>query len=285
MTLFALILVLTAAFIHAGWNLLAKRARGGIAFLWLVDLVTSIIYAPLAAFIIYSDAPRLDGTVLFFILGSSAIHLGYFFLLLRGYQVGDLSLVYPLARGTGPVLSAAAAVIFLGERPTPLAIAGSILIAIGVFALTFGGDATRGSAGIAIAYGVVTGIFIAGYTLWDKYAVSVILVAPVLMDWGRSVALCVGLTPVAALRWNEVRMHWSKHRLEALGIGIGSSLSYILILTTMVFTPVSYIAPAREISILIGTVMGARLLAEGDTARRLAAASAMVLGVLALAIG
>ena len=80
-------------------------------------------------------------------------------------------------------------------------------------------------------------------------------------------------------------MEWQTHRREAAGVALLAPLSYILVLTALAFTPVTYVAPAREISILIGTVMGARLLAEGDVQRRLAAASAMVLGVVALAVG
>ena len=79
-------------------------------------------------------------------------------------------------------------------------------------------------------------------------------------------------------------MYWSHHRREALGIAILSPLSYVLVLTALVFTPVSYVAPAREISILIGAAMGSRLLAEGQTARRLAAATGMLIGLIALAV-
>ncbi|MDR7455635.1 MAG: EamA family transporter, partial [Armatimonadota bacterium] len=83
----------------------------------------------------------------------------------------------------------------------------------------------------------------------------------------------------------EVRLHWRAHRVETLGVGLLAPLSYILVLTAMVFTPVSYVAPAREVSILVATVLGTRLLAEGDGARRLAAAAAIAIGVIALALG
>jgi len=83
----------------------------------------------------------------------------------------------------------------------------------------------------------------------------------------------------------SARNEWRIHRFEAIGVALLVPLSYILVLTAMKFTPVSYVAPAREISILIGTAMGTRLLSEGDVQRRLAAAGAMVLGVVALAVG
>lgn len=93
------------------------------------------------------------------------------------------------------------------------------------------------------------------------------------------------LAPLAASRWNEVRQHWQAHRKRILGVGILAPLSYLLILIAMVFSPVSYIAPAREISILIGVMMGTRVLAEGHPTRRLVASAMMVCGVVALAVG
>src|SRR5699024_7426102 len=91
------------------------------------------------------------------------------------------------------------------------------------------------------------------------------------------------LTPTMPRYWGEVRFEWKRHRIEAVVVAILSSLAYILVLTAMVFTPVSHIAPVREVSILIGTLMGTRLLAEGFGLRRMFAAGAMVIGILAVA--
>ena len=108
---------------------------------------------------------------------------------------------------------------------------------------------------------------------------------PLLLIWGSGVIRALLLTPGALARWAEVRQTWRHARREAFGVALLSPLAYILVLVALTFTPVSYVAPAREISILIGTVMGARLLAEGEPRRRLAAAAGMVLGVLLLALG
>lgn len=286
MTLFALALVLAAAFIHATWNLLAKRAGGGVAFVWLFGALSATIYAPLAVGIVLLGKPHIGNAELGAILGSAVLHLAYYLVLQRGYRVGDLSLVYPLARGTGPMLSTAAAILIFGERPTPVALAGAAMVVGSVFVLT--GSSRRGSgtsARWAVAYGLLTGLLIASYTLWDKRAVSVLMIPPLLLDWATSVSRAILLAPVAVRRWEEVRKEWRVHRLEALGVAALNPLSYILVLTAMIFTPVSYVAPAREISILVGAVMGARLLSERDAPRRLAAAGAMVLGVVALALG
>jgi drug/metabolite transporter (DMT)-like permease len=106
MTFFALVLVLVAAVFHATWNLLAKRVGvGGAIFVWLFGAFSVLIYAPLALILILLHGPHLGPAQLVFMFGSGALHLGYFVVLQRGYAVGDLSLVYPLARGTGPLLA------------------------------------------------------------------------------------------------------------------------------------------------------------------------------------
>jgi drug/metabolite transporter (DMT)-like permease len=157
---------------------------------------------------------------------------------------------------------------------------------LGVIVLTADPAGLRaGAARKAIVYALATGSFIAAYTLWDKQAVARFAVAPIILDWGANLGRTLLLTPFALRHWKEVENEWRTHRSEALGVALLVPLSYILVLMAMQFTPVSYVAPAREISILIGTAMGTRFLAEGQAARRLAGASAMMLGVVALALG
>ncbi len=291
MTAAALALVLAAAVIHATWNLLTKRVGGGgAAFIWLTGSISALFYAPIAAVAVVVQHPRFGPVELVFIGGTAVLHLGYFTSLLRGYRTGDLSLVYPLARGTGPALATLAAIAFFGERPTILALIGGGLVITGVLAMAGGTNILRfrsSSEGLrrAIGYALLTGMIIAMYTLWDKYAVSTLLIPPLILEWFGNLGRVTFLTPFAMRRWDDVRRHWTAHRLETLGVGVLAPLSYILVLTALVFTPVSYVAPAREISILIGTGMGARFLAEGDARRRMIAATALVAGVIALALG
>lgn len=286
MTLFALVLVLVAAVFHATWNLLAKRVGdGGPAFVWLFSLLSALVYAPLAAYFLLRGMDLGPAEILF-MGGSGVLHLGYFVLLQRGYAVGDLSLVYPLARGTGPLLATAAAVVLLAERPGPVAVFGIALIAAGVFLLTREPGSLRGPGlGRGVVYGLLTGGFIAAYTVWDKQAVGALLIPPLMQSWAATLVVTLLLTPTALRDREKVLAVWRDHRPEALGVAVLSPLSYILVLTALVFTPVSYVAPAREISILIGTAMGASLLSEGHARRRLLAAGAMVAGVAALALG
>ncbi len=286
MSLLALGLILTAAIVHASWNLLAKRAGGGAAFVWLFGVLAAGIYAPLALGVILLQRPSIGPLQLGFVLGSAVLQTSYYLVLQRGYRVGDLSLVYPLARGTGPMLSTAAAVVFFGERPSAIALAGALLIGVSVFTLAgSSGALASSSARAGVVFGLLTGTIIASYTLWDKQAVSVLLIPPLLMDWSTNVTRSLLVAPYAARNWGEVKREWKLHRRYAIGIAVLNPLSYILVLTAMVFTPVSYVAPAREISILVGTVMGAKLLSEGNSRRRVLAAGGMVAGVIALALG
>src|SRR3712207_181831 len=189
MTLFALVLVLAAVVFHATWNLLAKRVGdGGAGFVWLFGLCSLVIYAPLAVVVVLVSEPRLGAVQFVFMFGSGVLHLGYFVVLQRGYAVGDLSLVYPLARGTGPLLATLGAVVLLDERPGVVAVSGIFLITLGVFLLTREPGSFRGPGlGLGVIYGLLTGVFIAAYTLWDKHAVSTLLIPPLLQSWATTV--------------------------------------------------------------------------------------------------
>ena len=286
MTLLSVVLILVSAFFHALWNLLAKRAHGGAAFTWLFSALTIPLWAPIVIVYVLLWKPQLAWPGVLFILGSAALHVSYFLTLQRGYRAGDLSVVYPLARGTGPLLTLIGAVLLLGERPTPLAVIGALLIIAGVFFIAGGEQMLRSrQIGAGVGYGLLTGLLIAGYTVWDKTAVSTLLVAPLLLEYGSSIGRTLILTPTAWRRRREVSYEWRTHRWEAIGIAILSSLAYILVLTALITAPVSYVAPLREVSILFGAVLGAWLLKEGHTRRRSLAAGMMVIGIVLLTLG
>jgi drug/metabolite transporter (DMT)-like permease len=286
MTAVALTLVLLSAVTHATWNLIAKRASGGPAFNWLFDCMSVVVCLPLGIAQVLIQPSPIGVVEGIFVLGTGILHTAYFLLLGQGYRVGDLSLVYPLARGLGPMLSTAAAVLILGEQPTGLALAGAALIGVGVFVLAGDPRRLRGSqAGQSVVFALLTGVVIAAYTLWDKQAVSAVHIPPILYFYLFTVVRAVLLTPLAVQRWATVKEEWRVHRRHALGIAVLSPVSYILVLYALTISPVSYVAPAREIGILLGALMGARWLSESDVQRRMAGAVAMVLGVVALAVG
>jgi drug/metabolite transporter (DMT)-like permease len=282
----ALGLVLASALIHATWNFLTKRTNPVPSDTWLFTLASTLIYAPVAIGIFLALRPRIGIPEITFMLGTGVLHTAYFILLLRGYRDGGLSLVYPLARGTGPLLSTTAAIAFFGERPSWLALVGATCIGVGVFVIAGGLRGLRDRrAGQAVIYALLTGGCIALYTLWDKQAVATVGLHPVLLDWGGAIVRTALLTPLAVSRRSEVRTRWATYWREITAVAALSPFAYILVLIALTFTPVSYVAPLRETSILIGALMGTRLLAEGDATRRLAAAAVMAVGVIFLAIG
>jgi drug/metabolite transporter (DMT)-like permease len=285
-TAFALALVLASAVAHAAWNLFAKRAGGGVPFLWLALALAIPLYAPIAIAVLVVTGATIDPTAILWTFVNGALNVAYFVFLQRGYRAGDLSVVYPIARGSGPVLATVGAILVFGERPTPLAIAGAISIAIGVAVLT--GDPRKlrqRGTGAAVGYALLTGVTIATYTLWDKRGVSGLQIPPVAYEWASNIWRVLLLTPFVIGRLPEVRAEWGRNRTAALAVAILAPLAYMLVLTALVISPVSYVAPAREIGILFGVVLGARSLAEADPARRSFAALLMVGGVIALALG
>ena len=286
MTAFALILILVAAVIHASWNYFLKRSGGGTVFVWLFASLSALIYAPLAAAIVWWQKPDFGWVHYGLMFASAALHTAYYMLLDRGYRSGDLSVVYPIARGTAPLITMLCAVLLLHERPTLLAVSGALLIGCGAIVLTGDPRKLRESGNLhAVGYALLTGCMIATYTLVDKIAVAAWLIPPIVQDWAANLGRVALMTPMALRNRHEIPATWRRARKEIVAVAVLCPLSYILVLTAMVFTPVSYVAPAREISILVAALMGTQLLAESDVRRRLSAAAAMVAGIVCLALG
>jgi len=282
----ALALIFAAAFVHASWNYLLKRSGGGTAFVWLFAVTSAVIYAPLAAVVLWWTQPALTAMSFVLMAASAVIHTAYFMLLDRGYRTGDLSLVYPLARGSAPLVTVTVAVLLLGEQPSSIAIAGALLIAAGAVVLTGNFRSLRESGSLAaVVFALLTGCMIASYTVVDKLAVAAFFVPPLVQDWATNLGRVAITTPLALRQRQELRAVWQRCRREVIAVAVLCPLSYILVLTAMVFTPVSYVAPAREISILIGALFGAHLLAEEHATRRLFGAAAMVGGIVSLDVG
>ena len=290
MTSLALILLLIAAVLHATWNYWAKRAGGGLPFVYLVSLMINIGYVPVVIVYCLWKPPTLSWTVVAVVFVSGILKTSYSLYLQRGYRNGDFSLIYPLARGTGPLLSTIGAVILFGERPSALVLGGGLIVVGSIFYLTggmrwFSAETPAAQSAQGIRYGLISGLFIAAYTLWDRQGVAHWLIPPLLYDAGTAFTQLCLLTPFAWRRRAEVVREWREHRLNAFVMTLAAPVAYVLVLTAMSFTPVSYVAPAREVSILIGAFFGAKFLKEVDSRRRLWAATAMVAGIVALALG
>jgi len=285
----AIALVLAAAIAHASWNLFSKQAAttGAAYFLWLLAAAGTLMYLPVVLVASAIATPHLAALNWVFLAGTGVLQAAYFLFLQLGYGLGDLSLVYPIGRGTGALLAATAGIVLLGERPAVIAIAGIAAIVIGVAAISLPsrtGAVARPSSK-AIGFALVTGTFIATYTIWDKYAVGTLHTPPLLQGYAAFPFMAVAFWPFVAGNRPRLGQVWKEFRPQILGAAALAPLAYILVLAALSFTAVSAIAPAREVSVLFGVLLGRRLLGEGGLARRLAGAAAIVAGIIAIAVG
>lgn len=291
----SLSLVLAAALLHALWNIAAKRARHGdsggaaeqLGFQTACALAVILLWAPAGLWISLEELPRWGWQAWGMVLLSAAVHLAYFSALLSGYAKADLTVVYPVARGAGPLLAALGAVLWLGERPGLQGWAGIAGIVLGV--LLIAGLLRRKPMTPAVAaglrWGLLTGALIASYTVIDAWAIKRLGLHPLAFDyWCNVLRLPLLLALLWRARaWTAVRGQWQASPQAVLIIGAASPLAYILVLWALQTAPLSAVAPARECSMLFAALIGGQLLREGDRRARLLGALCIALGVVAIA--
>ncbi len=294
MPLNILLLVLFSSFLHAGWNYLAKTVPGGGLFVWLLALVMSLILLPISIGQIWYFGFEWSWINVFALLITGVLHTVYFLVLQKGYQEADLSVVYPLARGTGPVFSGLGAFLFLQEAIRYQDVLGLLLVGAG--ALVIGGfsfkrllnpgTATQQDARVAkgIFYGIATGFLISCYTIFDGYCVTTLALAPVLVEYTAHPIRLLLLMPLARKNQPEIRAIWRGHWLKILIIATVSPFAFILVLYAMKSAPIHAVAPVREFSIVIGVLLGARFLAEEQVFTRLIGSVLILLGICLLAV-
>ena len=289
----ALSLVLAAALLHAGWNIVAKKAAGSSPFVLLTALFVALVWSPVGAWFAWGVLPRWGWFEWGLLLGSGLTHLTYFNVLLRGYRLSDLTVVYPVARGTGPLISSFGALLLLGERMGPFGIGGLLAVTCGVF-LIAGGPALWAKAHdqahaerirLGLGYGLATGALIAGYTLIDGYAVKVALISPILVDYFGNLLRIPFMLRGALRNRSDCLLAWQQQWRHALLVAVISPLAYVMVLYAVALAPLSHVAPAREVSMLFAAILGGRLLGEGDRGWRIAGAACIAAGVAGLALG
>ena len=282
MTATALLLVLGAAVLHAGWNALTKRAGDPVVFLWWVGLLGSALYAPVALVILLRDGFTV--TAIPFVLGTIVLHALYFFTLGRAYTTGDLSLVYPIARGVGVALVPIAALALWDERLSPLGTLGVILVASGIFFLHWRPGAWTRAVFLASGTGwaLVTGVLIASYSLLDKAGVA--RLHPIAYIWLMELGSCALLMPVALARGELTRREWRINRGTIAAAALMSPTGYLLVLFAFQFGKTGYVVAARETSIVLSAIIGSVWLKEGGLGRRLAGAGVVLAGVACVAM-
>lgn len=287
MSLYVLGLVLTAAILHASWNLLAKKTRGKIPFIWLQYIASNILYLPVLIYQIKQGHTIYSQTLLWFSLSSSVLHLAYFIVLQKGYRNADLSVVYPLARGSAPLVSFVAAILFLHEKLKLGSVAGLLLIVAGVLIITGLSFKKENNSKImtGITYGLLTGLFIALYTFNDAIAVKTYAVSPLTLTLTANFFSAAFLFPFVIRQKDELKREIKDHKWIIIAIALLSPAAYILVLEALKYAPLSVVAPARETSILLGVFMGSRVFNENDGKRRLIASVLILGGIVALSLG
>ena len=249
----------------------------------------SVLLAPLGGILLWQNP--IGPTGWWLVLTTIVVHILYFVLLGRGYTQGDLSLVYPIARGVGPMLIPVLAVIILGEEIAPLAIIGVVAIVLGIYTVSWWGN-FRQLAGQPLAllknpgirYAILTGLTISCYALVDKRGVA--HVQPFLYMYLMTLGSAIGLAPYVLGKqgWKAAQLELKLNYLPIIVAGLLTYLAYGLVLTAFSWSRVSYVAPAREVGIVFGVLMGVFILKEPFGRGRLIGSSIMVLGLVLIAL-
>ncbi|MCY4366765.1 MAG: DMT family transporter [Chloroflexi bacterium] len=289
MTTLALILVLLGSAAHSGWNLLLKRSDNKEIFVWSLLVGSSLLLAPLGAVLFWLNPIPPPGYWL--VLATIVVHVYYFVLLGRGYARGDLSLVYPIARGIGPMLVPVLAVLTLGEQIAWPAVLGIVSIVVGIYIVSWWGRfrdiVSRPLSFLrdgGIRYAILTGLTITVYTLVDKRGVE--HVQPILYMYLLTIGVAVGLAPYILRNygWAPVVREWRAHTWPILVAGLLVFVAYGLALTALSLSRVSYVAPAREVSIVIGVLAGVVILKEPFGGGRLLGSCLILVGLVLIAV-
>lgn len=284
----AFLLVIVAALLHASWNLAAKKCGGGVVFAFATGLCTAALWLPIVVALVYfspEDSPTTwSGSAWAAVILSAAIHAVYFVVLLHGYRVAPLSVVYPIARGTGPLLSSFCAVLLFDELVTVSSVTGILLIVVGVFLLAWQRPTTPSDQSIrsGIVWGMLTGLTIALYTLVDGYAIKVERLNPLVYDYVASLLRVAILLPFVIYQTAELKRTFSLHTKGIVIVSVLGPLAYVLVLSALQLAPLSRVAPVREVSMLFGAFFGGKFLKEGSLIQRMSAAALIAAGILML---
>jgi drug/metabolite transporter (DMT)-like permease len=283
MPLAAFLAVLLAAFTHASWNLVAKTAARSAHFVWLYSMASLLIWTGPVIWVLAHAHWHPGPLPWLALVGTALLHLAYSLALQAGYRAGDLSLVYPIARGTGPLLSFAGAALLLGERPGWIPLLGVLLVVSGIVLVADLGRARLHSPRAGILWGLLIGACIASYTLNDGWAVKYLAISPILVDYSGNFFRAIVLAPRALTNRMQLHREIREFGRAAAIVGVLGPLGYILVLWAMTMAPISHVAPTRELATLIGAYFGSRLLKEPTGWKRVTGAVSIVLGVICLA--
>ena len=290
MTGLAVVLVLISAFAHASWNTMVRRSDSPELTNWMMLSSGAVLASPFALFLLITRPPDPIGWL--FVAGTVALHIAYFFTLGRAYKHGDLSLVYPVARGLGLALIPIIGVTVLAETVSVFAAMGIALIFIGVVTV---GSSTGGGLKIwlkprsmlsdrSVVFAVLTGVLIAAYSTFDKRGVE--HVEPIFYMFTLTLGSSLGILLLIGRNYakQDFTAEFRKHWKIGLAGGVLQFAAYALVLSAFRLSPVSYIGPFRELGIVFGVVMAVLILKESVTLNRAIGAGAIGTGAIVVAI-
>ncbi|MBI3914064.1 MAG: EamA family transporter [Chloroflexi bacterium] len=293
MPLTALLLVLLSAFLHALYNFLVKSSRDTIAYYWWTIAIGSLSYG--AWLIISGNGIYLAPASVPFYLISALAEIGFFVGMVRGYAVGDLSLVYPLARGLPPILVALWSALILNERLPALGYAGIAIVVAGMFFVSLtanGGDQKFRARDLldafrnpATRWALLSGVFIAVYSFTDKLALSN-GTPPTVYNFWVFFGNLIGWLPLVWRR-SRVQTNFELVRVNLGHLLVGAAAiiaTYLFVLTALAMTSASYVTAGRSLAVVIGALLGTLALKEGFGRARVFGAAMIVAGIALMAL-
>ncbi len=283
-------LVLMSALLHASWNYFVKGSGDPPAMIWCVMTASLLVYAPVFFYRLPSASFAPDAWV--YVLATGILHAFYISTLGMAYRTGDLSKVYPLARGSAPLMVAGTAALFLGERISPAGGLAILLVVAGIFAVHLepGGGGWRFSLRLgsraAVGWALATGLATALYSVVDK--VGVTRVSPDIYIYLMFVLTILLLAPyyLTGARAAQTRgiVRDRKRLLNVLAGGALMMGSYALLLFALTMSKVSYVVAARGVSVILAAGLGVFILKEGGRRQKLIGAGLVVAGIVLLTL-
>lgn len=276
MTPIVVVLALAAAGLHAGWNVLLKTSGDPLPTSTRALAASALLVTPALLLVwLLTGHPGLPALGWLILVLSALAEAVYFVLLSRAYQAGDLSVVYPVARGTGPLVAVAAGLLILREHLGALEVAGVVALLAGIWAVR------KPKLDAAVLPALATGVFIGVYTTLDRVGVN--LGSPWLyagLLWGLMAAFLTALT-----RGRPLVAGAGENWRQSIVIGLMMASAYGLVLLALTLAPVAIVAPLRESAIVLVTAWGVWRMKEREGATlRIAGAVAIVAGIVLIAI-
>ncbi len=286
MPLLALIVVLIAAILHAISNLFFKSGRDSSAFLWWAIAVGAIWYG---VFVAAQSSLAMQLNAWLIIIPSIAVEVAYARLITLGYANGDLSQVYPIARGTPPLLIAALGAVFLGERLPLLGYVGIGVLVLGIYlaSVPSSGEVLKPLRALAhrpTQIALLAALCVTAYTLLDKVGMQ--YASPLVYNWWMYTGIAIGYAPIAWSRMNRdsTRREWRANWRRIILGSFATVASYLFALMGLQMTAASYVGSVRASSVVMGALLGWLLLKEQLGALRVFAAALMVVGLMLIAV-